>query len=67
MISLAEALPKEQARCREILGYYNAIGAAGRFGAAFIEQSLKKADEAVMSGDLVRMIQAYEELKGYEP
>ena len=66
MSSLAEELPKQQARCRELLSVYKSLGSAGMFGAAFIEQSLKKADQAVMSGDVVAMIQAYEELKEYK-
>jgi hypothetical protein len=61
--SLAEALPREQARVREILGHYKEIGPAGVFGAAFIEADLREADQAVMSGDVVRMIRAYEKLK----
>lgn len=64
--SLGEALPREQARVREILGHYKAIGPAGMFGAAFIEADLREADQAVMSGDIVRMIRAYEKLKGIE-
>jgi hypothetical protein len=64
--SLAEALPQEQARVREILGHYKEIGPAGMFGAAFIEADLREADQAVMSGDVVRMIRAYEKLKGIE-
>lgn len=62
--SLAEALPREQARVREILGYYKEIGPAGMFGAAFIEADLREADQAVMSGDIVQMLRAYEKLKG---
>lgn len=49
--TLADALPKEMARVREILGHYRAIGPAGMFGAAMIEQDLRDADRAVMSGD----------------
>lgn len=65
--SLAEALPKEMARVREVLGQYRAIGPAGMFGAAFIEQDLRAADQAVMSGDVVAMLRAYEQLKTIEP
>lgn len=61
--SLAQALPEEQARVREILGYYKELGPVGMFGAAFIEQDLREADNAVMSGDVVRMIAAYQKLK----
>jgi hypothetical protein len=49
METLADALPKEMARVREILGYYKEIGPAGMFGAAMIEQDLRAADAAVMS------------------
>jgi hypothetical protein len=64
--SLAEAIPKEQARVREILGHYTELGPVGMFGASFIEADLREADAAVMSGDVVRMIRAYEKLKGIE-
>ena len=64
--SLGEALPEEISRCREILGQYRAIGPAGAFGAAMIEADLKAADQAMISGDVVGMIQVYEKLKEYE-
>ncbi len=63
--TLGDGLPKEQARVREILGHYKEIGLAGMPGAAMIEASLQKADEAVISGDLLAMIAAYNDLKGY--
>lgn len=63
MSTLGDDLPKEQARVREILGLYREIGPAGVFGAAMIEQSLQKADKAVMSGDVVAMLAAYKELR----
>ena len=61
--TLGDALPKEMARVREVLGHYKEIGPAGMFGAAFIEQDLRAADKAVMSGDVVAMIAAYNKLK----
>ncbi len=64
METLGDALPKEMARVREVLGHYKEIGPAGAFGAAMIEQDLRAADKAVMSGDVVAMLQAYETLKG---
>jgi len=64
--SLGEALPKEQARCRELLVAYREIGPSGAFGATMIEAALRRADEATISGDGVAMIQAYKELKGCE-
>lgn len=63
MDTLGDALPQEQARVREVLGYYKEIGPAGAFGALMIEQALQRADKAVMSGDLVAMLAAYKELK----
>lgn len=64
--TLADALPAEMARVREVLGHYREIGAAGMFGAAMIEQDLRAADRAVMSGDVVAMIRALEVLRGIE-
>lgn len=66
MSTLADALPREQARCRELLGVYRSIGVPGALGAAMIEASLREAEAAVMSGDVVRVIKAYEDLKGYK-
>jgi hypothetical protein len=66
MTSLAEALPEQQARVREVLTHYKEIGDAGKFGAYMIEHSLSKADKAVMSGDINAMIAAHEELKDIE-
>ena len=66
METLGDALPKEQARVREVLGIYKSIGPAGAFGAMMIEQSLQAADRAVMSGDIVAMMAAYKDLKEIE-
>ena len=62
--SLAEALPAEMARVREVLGYYREIGPAGNIGAMFIEADLREADQAVMSGDVVRMLRVFTTLQG---
>jgi len=61
--SLAQALPREQARCRELLVEYKAMGAPGFIGASMIEIALQQADQAVAGGDVIAMIQAYEKLK----
>jgi len=58
MTSLADALPAEQERVRELLVEYEKIGPSGAFGALLIRQKLKEADAAVMSGDVVRMLSA---------
>lgn len=64
---LLHAIPAEQARCRELVRKYTAIGSAGAFGAALIEQSLKRADRAVIDGDESDIRGALDELRGYEP
>lgn len=63
METLGDALPKEIARVRTVLGYYKEVGPAGAFGAMMIERSLQRADKAVMGGDVVEMIAAYNDLK----
>ena len=65
MGTLGDELPREQARCRELLVAYKEIGPMGAFGAAMIEQSLREADAATISGDLVAMLRAYEKLKNH--
>lgn len=63
MSSVGEEFPKEQERVRELLSVYKTIPTGG-FGAAMIEQVLKRADEAAISGDAIAILRAYEELKG---
>jgi hypothetical protein len=62
--TIADALPKEMARVREVLGHYREIGPAVAIGAHFIEQDLRAADQAVMSGDVVAMLRSLETLRG---
>lgn len=62
--SVGEQFPLEQARVRELLTQYKAIGPAGAFGAAMIEQALRRADQATISGDVLAILRSYEELKG---
>jgi len=61
--TLGDEYPKEQARCRELLGMYREIGPAGRFGALMIEDMLRRADEAAMAGDVVEMLRVFGEMK----
>ena len=64
--TLGDELPKQQARVRELIGHYKAIGTPGVIGAAILEQVLKRADKAVISGNVEEMIVSYNELKGCE-
>lgn len=63
MSSVGTEFPIEQARVREVLAQYKAIGPAGRFGAMAIEDTLRRADQAMASGDVVAIVRAYQELK----
>lgn len=65
MESLAEALPREQARCRTILEHTLEAGPAGAFAAAIPRQSLARAERAAAEGDLGAMIAALNDLQSY--
>lgn len=62
--SLAEALPREQQRVRELLPLYDAIP-TGIFAATIMRQALTRAEQASASGDVVAMLRCYEELRGF--
>ena len=64
--TLGEALPKEIERCQDLLVQYAAIGPAGAFGALMITQEIAAAHKAMMEGDIVAMLRAYEALKRCE-
>ncbi len=63
METLGDAYPKEQARLRELIAEYTAIGPAGTFGRMIIEDVLKRADKAAIEGDLVAMVRVFKEMK----
>lgn len=67
MSSLGEELPKEQKRVRELITKYRdpILNGAGNLAAMMMEQALQRADSAAISGDIVAMIQSYEDLKGF--
>jgi len=58
--------PKQQARVRELMTAYRDIGPAGAFGLLMLEQTLRRADAAMASGDVVAILRAYQELKECE-
>jgi hypothetical protein len=64
--NLAEALPREMARARELLTRYQAIGPSGTFGTYVINAALSRAEKAACSHDTVAMLRAYTELKELE-
>lgn len=66
--SLATAMPKEQARVRELVQRYREpiLHGAGELTARLMELSLQRADQAVMSGDVTQMLVAYQDLQSWE-
>lgn len=63
--TLADGLQAEIDRCQELLAEYRAIP-TGAFGALIIQEVLRRATAAILSGDVVAMLRVYEELKGLE-
>ena len=66
MDTLGDALPREIARCKELLTIYESMGPAGMFGVAFLKQDIATAEAAISDNDLVAQIQVYEKLKKAE-
>jgi hypothetical protein len=66
MTNLAEALPQEQQRVRELIPLYLAIGPAGSFAIAMMNDALRRAEIAAAGGDVIAMLQVYEELRGFK-
>jgi len=64
-MNIAEALAKEIQRNRELLELYKAIP-AGVFGATMIDLDIKNAIDALASGDVIEMLEAYEAMKDNE-
>ena len=62
-MNLIEGLQEEMNRNRELLSEYQAIGPAGAFGAAFIKQDIAFAENAITTGDTIRMMKSYSKLK----
>lgn len=65
--TLGDALPAEMARVRdEVIPAYLAIGQSGAPALFMMRRSLDAATKALAEGDVVAMMRAYEDLKGYE-
>ena len=66
-MTLGDALPREVARVRdEVMPAYIEIGPAGTFALAMMRRDLDEAARAMVAGDVVGMLRAYEALKRYE-
>lgn len=64
-MNVAEDLANEIDRNRKLLEVYKAIP-TGAFGAKMIDAGIKRAIEALASGDAVEIIIAYEDMKSNE-
>lgn len=66
MTSVGTELPKEMTRVRdELLPVYDSIP-TGAFAAILMRAALDDAAAALAKGDVVRMIRAYDLLKGFK-
>lgn len=64
--SVGEALPDEIARVTKLIALYATLeGGAGRFAIAMMQRAIKSAGDAMVSGDVVAMVRAYDDLKGF--
>ncbi|MGU3666135.1 hypothetical protein ACLBX9_18275 [Methylobacterium sp. A49B] len=63
--TLAAALPREMVRVTSIIAEYRKVE-MGFIAAALMEASVERAQTAIESGDVVAMLRAYHDLKGYE-
>jgi hypothetical protein len=61
--SLGDDFPRQQARVRECRDRGREIGPAGLFYVAVCDDLLRRADEAAISGDLLKMIAVYQEMR----
>ena len=64
--TVGDDFPNQLARAREYLEIYKSLGPARAFGAAMIEQTIREADQAAISGDVVAIVRSYQALKAIE-
>ena len=62
--NLIEGIQRQCDRVREILDLYERYP-GGRFAAMMMRQSIKNAEAAIASGDVIALIGAYKDLEGY--
>lgn len=64
--TLGEALPLEMARVRDqVLPVYLECGLGGLFAATMMRKALDDAAKAMIEGDVVAMLRAYQDLQGF--
>lgn len=66
-VTLGDALPLEMARVRDhVMPGYLAIGKPGLFALTCMRQSLDQAARVMACGDVVGMLYALEDLRGFK-
>lgn len=63
MGNLAEGLLEEINRNINLVVIYSSVGAAGVFALSMIRQDINLALKAIIEGDVIAMMQAFEKLK----
>jgi len=67
MSSVGEEILVELRRNRELLKIYQELpDGVGTFGATIISMDIDDAERALVEGDVIKMLQSYEKLKGNE-
>lgn len=65
MSSVGEEIVVELKRNRELVKVYQDLpGGVGLIGASLINQDIDFAEQALAEGDVIKILQAYEKLKG---
>lgn len=62
--TLADALPREMKRVRELIPIYTSVP-NGSFAIAMMNEALSRAEKSMAEDDVLRMLAAYVELKGF--
>lgn len=65
-MNLIEGIQKECNRVRKIIPHYDDLGPVGLFGATMLRAAVKEGEEAIASGDVVRMVSAIRALQDCE-
>ena len=64
-MNIADGFKQELERARELLIVYQSIP-TGQFGAIMIKKAIDRAETSMLTGDVVEMVQSYNELKALE-
>ena len=68
MTSVGLDMPRQQQRVRELVKLYRTpvLNGAGEIGARLMEAALSEAEQAMASGDVVRIVRAHQQLASFK-